>query len=327
MKSSIITLTLCLGVLTVCNGQKIGIDSDGKSIFTHIAVSDVRFELSTEEPASISYFKKTSRTDYVLTKRSHEEKEKSVVTVSRFKGLFGQFTLLNSTEPLMLSNLSEMKLGYGFKLGYQCTIDTFRNIDDIPTPYIGTYTYGLHAIYNIDNFILYNPESELRSHERPTSLGLEGNFNFFFKNWNKNSSKRIAIALTGTIERTWNNEDLLNFQDMSKSTVLANIVVLEDFEGRYGVLKDDVIKMRFSAAVPMYFGRFNPIPYVVYKDSDISNAKYHLGVFTNILNKKLTKSNFRIPSSFGLGVDSVYSDGDFSGLNVLIKGAISFGKV
>lgn len=150
--------------------------------------------------------------------------------------------------------------------------------------------------------------------------------NFFFRNKNLSSKKRIILALNASLLRTWNDDDLINFQNISDVTVLPNIVALKDFEGRYGTLKDDIIKFRFSASLPMYFSLINPIPYVVYNNAS-GTESYNFGVFTNILNKSLPRQNFKIPSSFGFGIDWIYSQEKFSSANVFIKGAISIGEL
>lgn len=309
---------LCSSCLQFClYAQKIGIDRKGKSIFTHLSSADARVEISSEEPFSISYFYPCDTIPFVLVRTGD-------TTVLKIRGAYGQISLLNSGENFILTDLDDANPGVGLKAGFQSTIEVFHNINAIPGFYLGTYTWGVNGVLNLENIRLYDSVSNQVSRKYPVTIGIEGNYNIFFKNWTK-SSNRVILAFNGAVTRTWNDDDLLNYQDISKTTVLPAIVALKDFKGRYGTLDRNVIKVRFSFAFPMYIRRFNPIPYVVYSSAS-SKVSYNYGIFLNFTDKKLTKTKFKIPSSIGAGVDWVGIDGKPSDPSIFVKGALSFGK-
>lgn len=301
-------------------GQKIGIDGKGKSIFTHISRSEARFEFSTEEPLSISYLFNPKISTFSLTQTGD-------TTVTKFSGLLGQISMLNSGDYLALSNLSKLRPGVGFEIGYQKSIERFRNIDIIPSSYGGTYTAGIKGLFNIDNIKLYNTDNSKIESKLPLTYGLEANYNFFFKNMNRQSINRIVFALNLSLLRTWNDDQLISYQKISDVTILPTVVALEEFDGRYGRLNNEVTNLRISISLPMYFGILNPIPYVSFYSITNQNPQYRMGVFTNILNKGLTKENFKIPASIGIGIETMNTDGKFANPVILLKGAISLGEL
>ena len=300
------------------SAQKIGVDSKGKSIFTHFSRSEARLEFSTEEPLSLSYFLWTKNINHVLT-------NSGVTTVTKFSGFFGQLSMLNSTETLDLSNLADIHPGLGMKFGYQKSIENFTNIDLIPRNYKSVYTCGINGIFNIDNVQLYNSDSLREEKKYPLTYGIEGNLNFFFRNKGESTS-RVVLAINTSLLQSWNSDDLLNYQKISEVTVLPDIITLKDFKGSYGVINQNITKFRLAISSPMYFSVFNPIPYIVLNSTYKSYPKWNLGIFLNILTKSLPKQNFKIPTSLGIGIDWIYSADKFSKPNIFIKGAISFGK-
>lgn len=70
LKPSLMKIIASLGLLlltVVTYAQKIGVDSKGKSIFTHLSRAEARLEFSSEEPLSVSYVFNPKVTDYILT--------------------------------------------------------------------------------------------------------------------------------------------------------------------------------------------------------------------------------------------------------------------
>lgn len=300
--------------------QKIGVDRKGKSVFTHFSTAEARVEISSEEPLSVSYFHPLAETIFTLKKTGD-------TTVVKMRGINAQVSMLNSGEHVILTDLADPDAspGLGIRLGYQSTIDVFHNINKIPAFYLGTYTWGLNGVLNWENIRLYDSLSNTISRKHPMTVGIEGNFNIFFKNWT-GTATRIVFAFTGSVLRTWNDDDLIQYQELSKTNVLPSVVTLKDFKGRYGTLDREVVKSRFSFAFPMYFGRFNPIPYVVYTGVSGKNT-YGYGVFINLTEKRLTKIKFKIPSAIGAGIDWISKGGKLSDPSVFVKGSISFGKL
>jgi hypothetical protein len=320
MKKYIVLFCLFYLFVSNINAQKIGIDSKGKSIFTHLSRKEARFEFSTEEPLSLSYVINPKITNFFLTKSGD-------TTVIKFSGVYCNLSMLNSGDYLIFKNLSEMRPGVGIKLGYQTSIEQFSNIDLIPDNYKGTYTAGMNFILNVDNIKLYNTDNDQVEIKHPLTYGIEGNYNFFFKNRSRNSKKRVALALNASVLRTWNDEDLLNYQTLSNITILSTIAALKDFEGRYGKLNNNISYSRFSISLPIYVSLLNLIPYIAIYSITDHIPQYRLGGFVNILSKSLPKQNFKIPASVGLGIETDYNYHQFSKPIIFLKGAISIGEL
>lgn len=318
--------------------QSIGVDSKGKSIFTHYSKADARFEISTDEPLSLSYIfgaKKTPFTRKTAPKvaaisPSLTPKEKDrydfETTIDKFTGTLVQLSMLNSDDQLSLTNLFDINPGVGFKIGRQTSIGVFDKLDNIPDKYWGASTWGLNAVFNMDNIQLYNATTSIEGKKLPLSYGIEGNYSLFFKNKNDRKTRNVLAVNGRLLLRTWNDDNLLYYQKLSNTTVLTDAVAMEDFEGRYGNLKTDVTKFRLAVSAPFYYGHLNPIPYFVLNTQSGQSPIYFMGVFTNVLTKSLTKEKFKIPTSLGIGIDTKLFHGKLGSPNLFIKGSISFGE-
>lgn len=291
-------------------GQKIGVDSKGKSTFSFYSLSDYRLEFSTEEPLSIGRSIHRFRTTFTMN---------GDTTIIKNSGIYLNLSMLNSADFLVLSDLNKLKPGLGIKIGYQKSIEAFTDIAKTPK---GTYVWGINAVFNMDNFKLFNTLDSLIIKKYPLTYGVEGNFTYFSK-----SKSRNIIAVNVSYNRTWNDDDLLNYQNKSGVYIGSNVVALEDFEGRFGELKTNIDKFRLSTSFPFYIGYLNPIPYVVLVSSTGNSPKYFTGTFINILTKPLEAKDYTIPSSIGVGIDWTYSgDKKWSSPNIFLRGAINFGK-
>jgi hypothetical protein len=107
-----------------------------------------------------------------------------------------------------------------------------------------------------------------------------------------------------------------------------DVIAMQDFDGRYGVLKENFFKYRMAVSFPMFYKRFNPTPYWAAIFGTQNSPSYHMGVFTNILSSSLAKSNTRMPGTFGIGFDWVYATEHLSSkVNLFVKASISLGKL
>lgn len=304
--------------------QEIGIDSKGKSVFSFYGRSTSRVDIDVSKVSFSTSFRN-------IDKKIIRTSKNSVSTsVDKFKGWFTQISMLNADEYFLLSKLNKLRPGIGIKLGFQEGIDTFVNIDRIPNPWKGTYTFAANLIFNIDNIKIYNTDKNIEEKKYPVTVGGELNFSYFFKNSrflevrNNKTHLRNAVSANLTLSRTSNKDDLLQYQNESNIVTNGTVVAMEDFEGKYGVLKEDVFKLRFAASAPMYYWYFNPIPYFVFTIASAQKPTYHFGLFNNILSTKLPLKKFTIPSSVGLGIDWVKNSSSFSKPNIFFKGSISF---
>lgn len=309
MRKLILTATI-LTFTFFAKAQKIGTDSKGKSIFSFYSLNDYRLEIATDEPLSIgSSFRRINTTFTVGGSK----------TVIKSSGMYLNLSLLNSTNIINFNTLGSINPGLGIKLGYQNSIKEFSDINITPK---GTYAWGINGVFNYENIKLFNTIDSTIGKKYPLTYGLEANFTYFSK-----GKLRNMIAVNASLMRTWNDDDLLNYQDKKNVVIGSNVVALEDFEGRFGELRTDISKFRLSVSSPFYLGYLNPIPYVAIVSNTGGTTKYFLGSYFNILTSKLEPKGYTIPSSIGIGVDWTYSsDKKWSSANIFLRGAINFGK-
>lgn len=301
-------------LLFVCThltfAQKIAVDNKGKSVFTSYSQKQARLEFSDDEPLSVTgSFRNFFHPFKIDTSR----------TVDKASGWFLTASLLNSGAVPMLSNLDKLRPGLGLKLGRQVTLDKVYNLK-------GTYganAYGMNVLLNLDNVNLMNTNSPDSAAHRVclVTYGVEGNWIHYFA-----STDKILFALNASFTKTWNDDDLLNFQNNADVTFRSSVVALEEFKGRYGPLQRDVSKFRVAASLPFYFWRLNPVPYTVLNAISGSMPKYYVGIFINVLTEE-RKEAYSIPSSIGIGFDKeLGGDVKKKGINVFVKGSLSIGK-
>lgn len=298
--------------------QTIGADSRGKSVFTHVSPANLRLETSQEEPLVISYFQTTDSIESVLVPSRTK-------IVEKFTGINYRLSLRNADKFTSLSQLKKLNPGVGFRLGYQITVPKFDDIDKMPKKYWSTYTCGINALVDMDNINLYDPKLGFASKKYPISYGIEGNLSLFFRSYKFINQLRIrhSLSFNFSVLRTW-NDDLKSYQELSRTTIDSNVIVLKDFAGKYGSLQNDINRFRFSVSAPIYLWHLNLIPFGAVYLNTFSTPRYHLGVFANILKEKLTVSNFKIPSSLGIGVDRVMQTSSASTTEIYIRGSLNF---
>ena len=150
----------------------------------------------------------------------------------------------------------------------------------------------------------------------------------FFKNKNGSGKWRSALSIYSAVGSSWNDRNLLSYQQISRLTIRPDVIAMQDFDGRYGVLKKNFLKYRMAVSFPMFYKRFNPTPYWVAIFGTQNSPSYHMGVFTNVLASSLNKSNNKMPATFGLGFDWVYATEHLSSkVNIFVKAAISLGRL
>jgi hypothetical protein len=293
--------------------QKIGADSKGKSVFTYFTNSP-RIEINSTDELSIGKAFGTDSTQYVYTSTSQR-------TVSKWRGFTARVSALNADDRIVLSKLLSTRLGGELKVGVQSAVRRVTTLQNIR----GVRAWGINLIGSFDNFYYYDQNSKVISHEYPLTAGVEGDYDFFYTNvpaWLKPLRvQRFAIALHGSVRRTWNDDDLINYQDLDKVTVLPNAVALSDFRGRYGSLKTDVYQLRLAGSAPMYIGRLNPIPYAVFTHSVNGSTKLYPGLLLNILSKPVGGTSFSFPSTIGVGLD--WAEQTWSKPNLFVRGTFS----
>jgi len=248
------------------------------------------------------------------------------MATGKFSGTLLQLSLLNSGDLPFVGKLRDIRPGAGIKIGYQNSLKTFTTIDQSGNG--ATHSWGVNALFSVDNIKLYDTLKRAAEKRYPLTYGVEGNYSFFFRNKNGKAKWKKALSLYSFVGSTWNDRSLLSYQEITKVTLRPDVVALQDFDGRYGILKKNFLKYRLAVSLPMYYGRLNPVPYCVAIFGTQNSPSYHMGVFTNILSSSLAKSNAKMPSAFGLGFDWVYATEHLSSkVNLFLKLTISLGKL
>lgn len=286
--------------------QDIGADSKNKGIFTYYSPKKYRADFSSKDfsltIASIPIFKAfTIGHDTTVHKRSN---------------YYIQPSIINASEIVSLSDFSGFRPGVKFKLGYQTTVDSIKESSNG-----WTFSTGWNIFASVDNIKLYNTDNSKIEKKYPFSYGIEVNYTQFMP------TKWMVLSFTGSFINGWNDNSLLNFKDISSDAIMnGNIVAFEKLDGKYGKLETGLNKARLSFSAPITFWHLNPIPYVVLVATENAKPNFFVGLYTNILSKKINFHSFKLPSTFGIGFDKVSKGGEWSKMNVFVRGSINFSE-
>lgn len=303
MKRIVLAL-LVLAWASISYSQEIAVDSKGEPVFQLYSLDDARIQFNRRTPVSASYLFPASQKN---------------------SGVLLQLSILNSGDFPFVEKLKDIRPGAGIKLGYQHMLENFSGISQSNKAF---HAWGVNGFFNIDNLKLYDTSKGSASKKYPVTYGAEGSYTFFFKNKKANSNWRTAMFIFASLSSTWNDHNLLFYQEVSKITLRPDVIAMQDFEGRYGVLRENFFKYRMAVSFPVFYKRFNPTPYFVAIFGTQNSPSYHMGVFTNVLSSSLSKSNSKLPSTFGLGFDWVYATEHLPAkVNLFLKASISLGKL
>ncbi|HWI91672.1 MAG TPA: hypothetical protein VNT20_10380 [Flavisolibacter sp.] len=287
--------------------QEVAVDSKGEPIFQLYSFNDARIQFNRRVPLSASYVFPSRQT-------------------ANNSGTLLQFSILNSGDFPLVNKLRDIRPGAGIKLGYQHMIRQFNEVDQSNKN--ATHTWGINAFFNADNIKLYDTTKGIAEKRYPLTYGAEGNYVFFFRNKKQNSNWKKALSIYSSVSSSWNDRNLLSYQQVSKITMRPDVIAMQDFDGRYGALRENFFKYRMAISFPMFYKRFNPTPYWAAIFGTQNSPSYHMGVFTNVLSSSLKKSNTKLPSTFGFGFDWVYATEHLPAkVNLFMKLAVSFGKL
>lgn len=299
---------LSLVSLSFCHAQDMAVDSKGEPVFQLYSTNELRLQFSRRTPVSASY---------MLRKKSKNE--------NQFSGMLLQASLLNSGDFPFVEKLKDVRPGAGIKMGYQNSVEQLQLMRPNSS---SVHLWGFNIFLNMDNLKLYDTIKGFAEKRYPLTYGAEGNYTLFFKNRKEKTSWRKALSLFASVSSAWNDHNLLSYQEISKITFRPDVIAMQDFDGRYGVLRENFFKYRMAVSFPMFYKWFNPTPYWVAIFGTQNSPSYHMGVFTNILSSSLHKSNTRLPNSFGFGFDWVYATEHLpANVNLFLKLAISLGKL
>lgn len=309
---------------TPCSSQDVGSDSKGGGVFTVYSLKVVRAEINTKDPLTFSHSFARDTTTFVNVSTRE-------LTVRKVHGVTARLALTNSGKNVILSNLLDTKLGLEARVGHQVIVDSVKSLFGIRGLFglSGTYSTGINGILGFDNFSYYNQETNNVSHERPLNFGAEYNYNYYItpkskyrttKSGKTKEAIRFTIAFNSSLLRTWNNEELKNYQDLDKSVITQTAVAFDKFNGRYGILDKSFWKGRFSAALPIYIDHINAIPFcATYITS--SGTKVSPGLNINYVVSPIKWYVYKFPTSLGGGID--WFDKKLNRPNLFVRGAFT----
>lgn len=296
------------GFMTSLAAQEVAVDSKGEPVFQWYSKDDARLQFSRRAPVSASYL------FGVREKEDH-----------RFSGILAQLAVLNSGDLPLVGKLKDIRPGAGVKLGFQNSFEPFRDQGQHGKT---MHSWGVNAFFSVDNLRLYDTLTRSSGKKYPLTYGAEANYTFFFGEGRPEGDWKHALSLYTAFSSTWNDHNLLSYQELSKTTLGPGLVALQDFEGRYGHLNRNFFKYRMAVSLPMFYKRINPTPYWAAIFGTQNSPSYHIGVFTNVLAAPLAASGGKMPSSFGLGFDWVYATEHLSSkVNLFLKIAVSLGRL
>lgn len=319
----LLVLLLAITASQICSSQKIGIDRAEKSVFTYYSVPDERFSISAD--GSIAY---SLRLGGALPINFYP-RNSNRTSATKLRTFNLDIELSTDQDLFSSEDLTKLRPGLKLMFGRNVTIDQFDNLETrLPKKKKSLKTYGYSAFVSIGNIKYFDSTTKVINKKYPLEYGVEGYWNAIFRNSKTETKSRILFATTISLSRTWNEDDLLFYQDITKSIITPQVVAMEDFDGRFGILKQSLNNMRLSASLPMYFGHFNPIPFVALRAREQSTPAYYFGIFLNVLAKKdlLDAHLFKIPPTLGFGIDWKYHEKTLSKPALFVKGEIGFGK-
>jgi hypothetical protein len=318
MKKITLMMICLLGLGEVGFGQDVAVDSKGETVFAFYSLPDWRFEFSSKTPLSLGVSGKRFRTTYKTKTKLMLTKDTTVVKES---GVYYKLELLNSSKLFTFSTLNQIDAGIKANIGWQMTLGKVKRLIGK-----GAWVYGANSYLAIDNFNIYNTISKNIEKKKPTSFGIDINISHIFPK-SDGKEKFHVLSAIASFSKTWNDDDLLNYREIENVTITQTVIGLDKFSGRFGELNENINKLRVAVSYATVVGIFNPIPYIIFTDNNISAPKYHVGLFLNILSKKLDKADYTIPSSIGLGIDFINAESKWSSANIFLKGSINFGKI
>jgi len=300
------------------HAQKIASDSEGESVFSNYSFDDYKIDISTDEPFSIGFSGSKFKNSFSKVKKDVSNKAKDY---------YFKYGLLNSGDQLDFSKLNNNKFGHSFKIGYQSIVTSLANINQT---FLGRGGLGVSAFFNIDNFDYFNSATQVETTKQPVSYGVELNGMFIFKKTITSFEKITFISYFEAkyFVKTWNNNTLLNYQS-DDNFILDNsdtIVVLEDFKGKYGVLDNDISRVRIAVSEPIFYRRVNLTPYIVTNITSNTKPLYLMGANFNFIQAEINRQELNFDSTFGIGIDYAYQDSVWSKPTVFLRGSINFGK-
>jgi hypothetical protein len=332
---AVLTGLFILGFVRLAPAQDIATDSKGKGVFTYFSTNKARvdftskdfsFTLSTK-PKKITYIPTVPSKRVVASRDtlnpSKEEKFTTLneINVKKRSTYYGQLTILNATDLINVSELENFRPGVRTRLGYQ------RIVDSIYTRWPGrALAYGGNIFGAVDNIQLYDTDKNSIGKRYPGSVGLEGNVTWFPPEWLARERRWFVLSANSSLSYGWNDDALLNYKELSAATLQPTVVAFNKFDGKYGKLETGIAKWRLSLSAPMSFGYFNPILYAVVTTTTVNKPTYFAGLYSNLLAKPIKFRGFKPPTSFGVGFDWRYNDGEWSSINVFVRGNITLGQ-
>ncbi|MBK7678126.1 MAG: hypothetical protein IPJ29_01675 [Chitinophagaceae bacterium] len=142
----------------------------------------------------------------------------------------------------------------------------------------------------------------------------------------------VLPSLSITLEKSWNEDDLIKYQHNKPSYSDAQVIGLDDFVGFIGV-KENIGNLRIRLSAPLtpfnYKGwsNFCIAPYYVYRQTFSSSSSQIFGFSLNYFSEGITGRRYNYTDAFGIGFDWERMAGKKVEPKFFIYGTLNIGKI
>lgn len=208
---------------------------------------------------------------------------------------------------------------YRAEIGLQRNLNTFYNIKLIPRGNNFTHAGGMSVYLEYQNVNFYDTLSQIIDNKRPIIYGLHGHINLFHT-----KSGLFAISLSGDIYKSYNQDALTPFQERTQSTYIdPNVVSVGDVFGNIGAF-DRVTAYRLRASLPIFVNEWISLtPYTSMYGYIDDEPKNLTGMALNLFNGSPAELKGSIVQGFGIGVDWLRDNNEWSSANVSLYGSLN----
>jgi hypothetical protein len=310
----ILLIAFCLPVVSLF-GQDRMIDRNGDPTFLYYGAQEFDFSMTSADGAlKVSYTKPWNSKFYYV------DGNQNARTVTKSDCISGTLKFFSTTDYFFLTDLTHYKPAFKLEVGYQNTIDVIDDRSRLP---VFAKAVGAMFYLKMDNTSIYDTTRSEAHQAMPLSVGLTFNSTIV-------KSEYFMPAFNVTLERTWNKNDLDQYQRNSPVYQNSQIVVLDDFEGLIGSVENRR-HARVAVSVPSFLpgegtfsSHFSMAPYYVLNINEKAFPTHNYGFSLNFFKDPVKGPGASIGDCFGIAIDFEQVGKEISAPQVFIYGTISF---
>lgn len=277
------------------------------------------------------------------------EDEVKIRTAVKKDAIFIDGGFTNTKSFLDFRKIDFKNIGYSLGMTYQNSfsrIITRDGTSNLLVNKLRTFTTSLKLSF--DRFDNFDPESEKIKNELPAKLSLRGGYNRYYF-YEKVTFVRAINLKVNLIDN--NASSLSNYLLNDNITGINNISIDNQgsFDGKFGIIDNNLISTYFSIGVPIIFskktfaGYIAPIPHLSWETFNKAKPRYNAGLGLGFLGKpiidkevKIKKEGeendkkeysyrkFNAPSFLSVGIDWNTQGGQGSEPNYYVSGTFKF---